>query len=170
MKYALSLLLLASLSGHALMLKPGLWKTEMKITQDGKEFDPMSKLKEAMKDMPAERRKQMMRAMEQSGVSVKKPGETRLCYTKEMIENARFGVHEDKNCRTETSKKSKDKIVSKFSCEDGSKGTMVMKIKNKKAYTGQMEMTDAQGKKSELKYEARFVSADCGSVKPVRSE
>lgn len=160
-------LLAIPLSANALILEPGLWEIDMTLKQNGKEINPMQQLQEAMKDMPEERKKQMMQAMEESGMSMKGPKDMRQCYTKEMIEKAKLGVHEDENCRTETVKKSDKKIVSKFTCKDGSKGTAVMEIKNKKSYTGHMTMTDAKGEVSELDYKAKFVSSDCGNIKPV---
>lgn len=51
--------------------------------------------------------------------------------------------------------------------QDGSQGTATVNIKNPKSYTGRMKMTDGQGEKSELTYQAEFVSKDCGKVEPV---
>lgn len=159
-------LALGALQANALILKPGLWSIDMTLTHNGKEIEPMKELQQAMKEMPEDRRKQMMQAMEESGVNIggKK---MKQCYTKEMIEKADLGVHEDKNCRTETVKKTDKVIVSNFTCKDGSKGTATINIKNKKSYSGHMVMTNAQGEESKLDYNANYMDKDCGSVKPV---
>lgn len=163
---ALALFLLSPIpSALALDLTPGLWKIDMTIKQDGREIDPMSELREAMKDMPEDQRKQMMQAMEGSGLGG--PKGIQQCYTKEMIEKAELGVHEDEHCKTKTVKKSASKIVSHFTCKDGSKGAATVNIKNSKSYTGHMKMTEADGAKSEMTYQADFVSKDCADVEPV---
>lgn len=170
MKYILAAALFAmSLSAQALIIEPGLWDIEMTLSQNGKKIDPMAELNNAMKDMPEDRKKQMMQAMEDSGLELGKKG-MKQCYTKEMIEKAELGVNEDKDCRTETIKKSDKQIISEFTCKDGSKGRATIDIKNKKSYTGDMKMTDGQGQKSELKYKANFVGTDCGKLKPVEAQ
>lgn len=165
MKFIILFLTFFSLSSFALDLTPGLWKIDMTIKQDGKEIDPMAELKKAMRDMPEDQRKQMMQAIEGSGLGG--PKGIQQCYTKEMIEEAELGVHEDEHCKTTTVEKSASKIVSKFNCKDGSKGAATVNIKNSKSYTGHMKMTEANGEKSEMTYQARFVSKDCADVEPV---
>lgn len=170
MKFLIATLFIFSFASHALDIRPGLWAVDMTMMQEGKKIDPMGELQSALKDMPEERKKQMMQAMEESGLSVDAGGKKtaiKQCYTQEMIEQAKVGAHEDENCKTVTSKKSADKIVSKFNCKDGSKGTATINIESDKAYTGHMVMSGPNGEKSELKYDAKYVSGNCGKVKPM---
>lgn len=165
MKLLISAILLISASAFAGVIDPGLWNIKMEITQNGEKFNPMNEIQKAMKDMPEDQKKQMQQAMEDSGMNVDEDG-MKQCYTQDMIEKAELGVHEDKDCRTETIKKTKKKIISKFECKDGSKGTATIDIKSKKSYVGNMEMTDAKGVKSKMKYNANFIDKECGNLKP----
>lgn len=162
----LSILILGiSFSAQALMVDPGLWEVNMTISQDGRKIDPMAEFRKAMKDMPEERRQQMQEAIEGSGMAMSGKA-IKQCYTEEMIKKAELGTHEDKDCTTKVIKRTSKKIVSKFTCKDGSKGEATIDIKNKRNYTGHMKMRDAKGEKSELDYEAKFVAKDCGDLKP----
>ncbi len=165
MKLLTILFLMLSLSAHALMVEPGLWEVEMTISQNGKKIDPMAEFRKAMKDMPEDRKKQMQEAMEGSGMGMSGKS-MKQCYTKEMIKKAELGKHEDKDCKTKVVKRTSKKIVTEFTCKDGTEGKSTINIKNKKAYTGHMNMKDPNGDKSELDYTANFVKKDCGKVKP----
>lgn len=165
MKLLSILLVSVSFAAHALMVEPGLWEVEMTISQDGKKVDPMAEFRKAMKDMPEERRQQMQQAIEGSGMAMSGKA-MKQCYTEEMIKKAELGTHEDKDCVTKVVKRTSKKIVSNFTCKDGTKGEATINIKNKKSYTGHMKMTDPQGEKSELDYNANFVAKDCGKLKP----
>ncbi|MBC75810.1 MAG: hypothetical protein CME64_07325 [Halobacteriovoraceae bacterium] len=165
MKYLILLSTVFIFNVHAVDIKPGLWEmtTDMKV--DGKSFNPMEKLQQTMGSLSPEKRKQMMQAMEKSGINLGQKG-IKTCMTEEMIQEAKLNISKEGDCTTKVTKRTPKKIVSKYTCKDGSSGTSTVNIKNPKSYTGEMKMKNAKGKVSEMSFRGKFIKSDCGNIKP----
>lgn len=160
---------LASLNLYAMKLEPGLWKMKVEMKQNGKKFDPMAQMRAAMKDMPAEQRKQMEKMMKEQGMDMADTEELEQCYTKEMLDKVEFEIGDKGECDAKVIEKSDKKYSAKMTCKDGSKGTVKMQAKSAKSYTGEMEMNNPNGMNFELDFSGNFISKDCGDVKPTDS-
>jgi hypothetical protein len=168
MKLLLVLITLTSLSASAMDLKPGLWNIEMNIKQSGKKIDPMAEMRKAMKDMPEAQKKQMMKAMGEYGVDMTGSQGMKQCFTKEMIEKAILGGSQEKGCKTQLTKKSSSEYITTYNCKDGTKGSGVLKIKSPKSYEAIITVQDVKGQKHEMTQVAKFLSSNCGDVKPIK--
>ncbi|MEK6623340.1 MAG: DUF3617 family protein, partial [Bdellovibrionota bacterium] len=135
----------------------------------GKQVDPMAEMRKAMAKMSPEQQTQMAAMMGKMGgkVGMTPAGAMRICYTKEMLENeANLNQQKDKKCTSTIKEKSARKIVADFKCEDGTSGSSIFTIKDTSNYTGDVNVTDKSGQKSKMSLNGKFVSNDCGDVKP----
>lgn len=179
MKLLLAPLLLALLSlpaFAALNMKPGLWEMEMQMGGGDGQPDPMAQMREAMAGMSPEQQKQMMAMMGKmrggAGLGVNDKGgiTTKVCYTKEMLENeASLAQQKDKKCTTNIKEKTAKKVVLDFKCEDGTMGDGVWTIEEPTKFLGLMNVTDKKGQKNKMTFKGKFASNDCGTVKPFNS-
>ncbi|MBI2521243.1 MAG: DUF3617 domain-containing protein [Bdellovibrio sp.] len=165
------LMILSSFSTFAALgIKPGLWEMEMTMGgADGKQVDPMAEMRKAMAKMSPEQQKQMAAMMGKMGgrMGMTPGGAMRICYTKEMLENeANLNQQKDKKCTSTIKEKSAKKIVANFKCEDGTSGNSIFTIQDTSNYSGDVDVTDKSGQKSKMSLKGKFVSNDCGDVKP----
>ncbi|MFP5387223.1 MAG: DUF3617 domain-containing protein [Bacteriovoracia bacterium] len=134
------LLFSATVSHAALDMKPGLWEMSLKLMDErGKEVD--------------------------AAQIAEKGATNKICYTKEMIENPQSLSGKDE-CETKISKMSKTELFSTYKCEDGIEGDMEFKLKDSQTFT-MTTNTRYQEKKIRMRYYGKFISSDCGKVKPL---
>ena len=151
-------------------MKPGLWKIDMKIKANGKTIDPSAQLKAAMKDMPEEQRKQMMKFMDKTNSGIGQGGDIKVCYTKKMLEKPEgLSQHPKGKCTTKVISQTSSKIVTKFSCEDGTTGDGTWNISNPNLYSGDVKVKSPKSGVSESSFKGEYLSADCGNVKPLNT-
>ena len=165
MKYLLITLLTLNAQA-ALQMNPGLWEVKSIIKADGQVVDPQAGLKKLMTKMTPERRKRFETAM---AANLSSNGLMQVCFTKDMLANeGAFMQEESKSCDLQFADRTATKVSMTFKCKNGSNGNANWNIKSGgKAYDGQMNFTYKTGKKSEVTHEGKWVSADCGKVKPV---
>lgn len=172
MKYiAILLLFTSSLSFASTSIKPGLWKIDMTMKQaGGKEMNISKQMEEAMAKVPAAQREKMKDMMKGIGKGVGNFDPTKVCFTKDMVNNPKsVSKHQQQeDCDTNVVSKSDKKIVSTFTCKNGTKGKTNITFENDKNYKGVVDITSPEGKSSRMEYEANFVSSDCGDVKPIK--
>lgn len=168
MKYLLvSLTLLSTASWGALDMKPGLWKVDMRMTSDGKTVNPSNQMKTAMEKMPEAEKKKMMDMMGKVNSGVKPNGETTICYSKEVVQKPESMGRPSPDCKTSLVTNTGNKIVSNFTCKDGTTGDSTWDMKTPESMMGRVNVRDPKGKTSQITYDGKFVKADCGDVKPV---
>nr|BFD59922.1 DUF3617 domain-containing protein [Bdellovibrio sp. CKG001] len=163
-------LLTAASSAQAFDIKPGLWEAKMTLTLDGKVFDPMAEMNKALAQVPAEQRKQMEEMMAKSGshMPITKDG-YRICYTADMLNNPKSVMDATKSCTTKVTTQTAKKISGTFDCpKEDAKGTFEWTAKSDTQYEGVMTGKNSKGKDTVIRYEGKFVSTDCGKVKPVK--
>jgi hypothetical protein len=156
----------------ALSIKPGLWSIQSKVKTGGQEYDAGKMMKDAMDQMPPEQKKQMEAMMAKMG----KGGSAfhlsdkgmQVCFSQEMLKNEEF-LNQQKNqdCKSTFPIKTPTHVVAEFKCANGSEGKLDWTVKDSTHYAGKAVMSDPSGNKTEVNYNASFVKADCGSVKPI---
>ncbi len=160
-------------------MKPGLWEITNKMGGSGdsgaKMAAAMEQMQKQMASMPPEQRKQMEKMMAQQGVNMA-PGagggmSVRVCITREMAARNETPAQTRGDCKHEQTQKSGNTTRFKFTCtKPPSTGEGEVTVNSPESYTMKMKMTSqAKGKPEQMAMDAqgRFVSSDCGSVKPV---
>lgn len=160
-------------------MKPGLWEITNKMGGSGdsgaKMAAAMEQMQKQMASMPPEQRKQMEKMMAQQGVNMA-PGagggmSVRVCITREMAARNETPAQTRGDCKHEQAQKNGNTTRFKFTCtKPPSTGEGEVTVNSPESYTMKMKMTSqAKGKPEQMTMDAqgRFVSSDCGSVKPV---
>jgi Protein of unknown function (DUF3617) len=155
---------------------PGLWETqtEMKVGNADMQAQ-MKRAQEQMASMPPEQRKMMQDMMAKQGVQMGagaggRPA-FRYCVSKEQAERAEVPQDADGRCKRDSMVKSGSTMRFKFTCTNPpSTGTGEITFTSDKAYAMKMVVdgTSAKGQPGtmEMNSNAKWVSADCGTLKP----
>lgn len=176
-----TLALLACLCAPAFAQKlaPGLWEMSMQTPGSPDLGAAMSQMQEQLANMPPEQRKQLEAMLAQRGLSIPGaapgaagaggPPAVRVCISKEAAARGDIPDPEGR-CRQENLKRSGNKVSFNFSCTNPpATGTGEYVFTSDRAYTGKMNVnTERAGKplSMEMQLSGRFLSADCGDVKP----
>ena len=173
-------LLLAG-SGNALAnpsVAPGLWeyRTVMK-TNDASVQAAMAEAQKALAGMPPEQRRQMeqMLAAQGIGVSVSGQGQPmttiRVCISPEEAARQELPSPDD-DCTQRITGRTAQSLRFAIECPaEKMRGEGEVRFKGPKAYDGRFTMQgqhEGQPMRVESTLEARWVSADCGAIKPDR--
>lgn len=148
-------------------IKPGLWEVTVKANVNGQELPDMQKL---LEQVPPEFRDQLKAKMAQQGTSMTDNGAVRTCLTQEQIARNQFGTDPKGRCKTTDVQKQGNTLSLKIVCDKPKgKGETVMTVHSSEAWESKTHMTiekkgDSQEITSEM--EGKWVSADCGTVKP----
>lgn len=155
-------------------IKPGLWEMVTDTQQFNGQATPdyTAQMAQAMKDMPPQMRKQMEAQMKAHGVQMA-PGTAgsmamRMCLTPEMLSQNRW-QKSDENCKSEMVSRSGNTWKWKITCPQG-KGEGATTFTSNEAYSTQMRMTmlqDGRPQSMTMKHHAKWLGANCGSLKPV---
>lgn len=166
----------ASFGASAQNLKPGLWEITHKMQGGGADMAAaMADMQREMASMPPEQRKMMQEMMAKQGVQMGAGGpggmSARVCMTKEMVERNEIPARQG-DCRTTQQSRSGNTIKMAYTCtHPPSSGSGQVTIKSPEAYTMQMRMTskiDGKSETMEMSGAGKWLSADCGSVKPMQ--
>ena len=98
-------------------------------------------------------------------------GETKLryCMTPQEAAAGAIPAH-DKDCAHTVKHRTNTHIQMSFACKDGSTGEGDMRLQGDNAYNGTFKMRIVIDKKPEdvqMQQSGRWISADCGAVKPM---
>jgi hypothetical protein len=167
----------AALTQSAPRLKPGLWEHSFEMSdQSGQMASAMKEAREAMANMPPEQRKMMEQMMAKQGVSFDASGQKmRICMTPEDV--ARDQIPAAQEGCTQNATRSGNTWTVTFQCparagRPASSGRGTVTLRDSTAYSGNFTTTtEGANKKPEqvtMKTEGRWVSADCGAIKPIR--
>lgn len=156
-----------------LPLKPGLWQVTSRVSVDGK---TLPELGEVMKGMNPERRRQLEAAMAKQGLVLSPGGggAVRVCFTQADLQRGVLGQPDPRgNCVTQVESRSNTAMRYRFTCtQPPSAGTAEVTHQTDSAFTNRVQaITQHQGKELGvlLTGQGEWLSADCGSVKPVGS-
>lgn len=141
-------------------LKPGLWEIKMKISQNGKEIDPLKEIMKELEKLPESQKNMILEQMKKDPNFGKNTNQ--VCYTKEELkEPNRLAEDEDQDCEYKEQSKSDKKIVASFKCDDGTKGVSVWEQVDASHMKVMMDATSKDGQKSKVEYSAKFLRTNC---------
>ena len=151
-------------------IEPGLWEVQSDMqSPDRPELAAqMAKAREQMKNMPPEVRKMMEQQLSKSGVGLTKNG-IRMCVSPEQARGDRPPkTEENPHCTHSQAQLSGNTWRGEFVCtQPPGKGSFETVVHDRKHYTTQGTMQTQQGT-IKTRNEARWVQADCGTLKPAR--
>lgn len=163
-------------AAHAQSTKPGLWELRtVKQLVDGQDMAAQmiaaqQRMKEAIAKMPPAQRKQMESQM--AGFGAGPGGAHRVCVSPAMAAKDKPMLPENAQCDPPKMSRSGNRTQYEFSCRqngDVVKGKGESVVDADRVLT-KMDMTTsgAQGKHTMVtEMEMRFISADCGAIRPL---
>ena len=172
---ALLFAIAASAAAPALAQKvaPGLWEYQMTIKSGGARMDSaMAQMQQQLAAMPPDQRKMMedMMARQGMGMAAGKPTSVRVCITPEQAARDEMPQH-DGRCK-QTSKERSGRVMRfKFACtgEPASSGEGEYTLISDKEHKGHMTVNTTvkgQPERMEMEQAGKWISADCGAIKP----
>jgi hypothetical protein len=175
MRPALLLLLaVAATPAFAQKMVPGLWEHAMTMKSDsGQTAAAMANMQKQMAGMPPEQRKMVEEMMARQGMGMGgAPNTVRFCVSPAMAEKPEM-PQSDQGCQQEGMQRSGNTMRFKFRCEGPPlrTGEGEFTLQGDKAFSGRTSYTTTrQGKPESMQMtmSGRFISADCGTIKPVR--
>lgn len=167
-----------ALPAAAQKLAPGLWEHSVTMkTASGRMEAGMARMQQQLAAMPPEQRKQMEAMMAAQGMGmgamgggVGKPMVVKLCLTPEQAARDEM-PQSDGQCKQLSQERSGKTLRFKFACtgERPTTGEGEYTLDSNKAHHGRTVIsTTADGKpeRMEMEHRARWLSADCGAVRP----
>ena len=161
----------AAMTAAAQDFKPGLWEIKQKPELDPQRQAQMEQMQKQMAALPPEQRKQLESMMSKNGVSMNfQGGELTLksCVTREQADRA--GIPKTEGKCEHDSKRTGDRMLVNFRCTNpASEGTNEITFLGTDHYRTRSEVRVQRDGKTEVLRstgEARYLGADCGSLKP----
>lgn len=167
--------LLASASALAqTRMRPGLWEQSFTMkSQSGQMEQAMRDMQKQLATMPPEQRKKMEEMMGQHGMHMGASGRSmKMCITKEQSERDELPPQQG-NCTQQIVQRTASTIKLKFSCTGNppSSGEGEVTFSSPTAYTARSVVTttvDGKPERMAMEQNGKWLSADCGNVKPMR--
>ncbi|MFL6660072.1 MAG: DUF3617 domain-containing protein [Massilia sp.] len=174
---ALTLLsLAAALPASAQSMRPGLWEiTNQMSSGDNKMQEQMAMMQKQMANMPPEQRKMMEDMMSKHGTSMpvmdKDGMHIKACLTKEMVAQNEIPVQHHGNCTHTRSPVVGGSMKFSFVCTNPeSSGQGTASFSSDTAYKMNVDVTtkvQGQTRQTAMASSAKWLSGDCGNIKPV---
>lgn len=159
---------LGTVATHAQVapVKPGLWQIQVERETNGQKAPDMS---ERLKNMPPERRAEIEAMMKQRGIDTS-GNITKVCQTREMLDSKQF-VNSVPDCKTTYSTRTDSSWKSHTSCPANhleSDGEVIFSnSENYLVKTSSTIQSGGQTKISHMTTTAKWLSSDCGDIKPL---
>ena len=154
-------------------LKPGLWENTFNIkSQNGTIEKGMAVLKSQMESMPAEQRKIMESAMAKQGLAVNlQATSVKVCISKERALNMEIPQGDNDNCTQQVVKRTANSMKVTFKCvgDNPTTGEGEFTFTSSDAYEGTSIMNtkiDNKQDRMEMSQKGRWLSSNCGEIKP----
>lgn len=178
LRHALAALAAAgfSISASAQNLKPGLWEVTNNMKGGGAEHDKArAHAQQQMANMSPQERKMMEDMMAKRGMKMGPGGPgtmtAKMCMTREMVERNEMPAQQG-DCKTTKQERSGNTMKFTVACtRPPSSGEGLVTYLSPEAYTMKIAIrSTAKGGPEAMNMEAsgKWLSADCGAVKPLR--
>lgn len=172
----LALLALAAQPVMAQGSKPGLWEISNKIGGSAEMDKAMAQMQQQMAGMAPAQRKQMEDMLAKQGMSMNAGAggglSMKVCMTREMIERNEMPPPQQGDCKSTVSPRAGNTQKISFSCtQPPSSGEGLITYTSNEAYTMKMvTTTTVKGKPEKMTLDGagKWLSADCGAVKPMK--
>lgn len=170
---SVSFLALAALSATAQTapkMKAGLWQIQIEQVRDGQKLPNASeRMKDHMKDMTPEHRKQFEEMMKQRGVDPNATDTMKMCYSQKMVEHGAWA--DQGGCKTDFTDRSATSwkwhsVCSSFSYEGDGEATF-SDADNFTVKSSGVATVGGKTVKSNSTRIGKWLDADCGDVKPM---
>lgn len=160
-------------------MRPGLWEHNYRTqSQSGQMEQSMKEMQQAMANMSPEERKMMQEMMARQGRGAMGSagghpgGSVRMCITKAQAE--RDELPQEGNCKQQLVQRSGNTMKVKFNCtgDPPSSGETEVTFSGPMAYTGRSivnMMIDGKPDRMTMEQSGKWLSDDCGNVKPRRN-
>jgi hypothetical protein len=158
-------------------IRPGLWEETIAMKMGGAQADAaMAQMKAKLASMPPDQRAAVEKMMASRGLGIAQggaPNVVRVCYTKEQLDRG-FTPGRDKQCTRTNVSTSGNVTKYDFSCTTAQKhnvtghGTLTTMGDTAFAFSSESDSTSDKGTMHmENNIAGKFVSGDCGDVKPL---
>ena len=162
-----------SASAQTHKMRPGLWEHSHTMTsQSGQIEQATAQMQKQLAALPPEQRKMMEQMMQKQGVSMGPKGTSvKVCVT--QADADRDQLPADSGCTWQVTQRSANAMKTKFTCvgPPPSSGEGEFTFLSPTAYTGKAVMqmvVDGKPERMNLEHSGRWLSADCGTIKPHR--
>lgn len=161
-------LITAAVPASALDMRPGLWEmTSDEIQVNGMEMPGMAEMLEQMKALPPEQRKMMEDMLAGQGMELGAAG-VRMCLSAEQVKSRELPFQNEPGCRQEVNEQTDSLWRFSFDCPDA-KGTGETRLISDREVVSVIDsqyQTGTQEGRSRIQSRGRWLSDDCGSLKP----
>jgi hypothetical protein len=169
---AFSPLLVGADNAITIDVKPGLWETTVKSEMSGVTMQMPQIPEETLAKMPPEQRARVEAMMKGRGMN--NTNTTRSCITREMISQG-LAYQNDKSCSYKLTGSSSSRQDIHVECTRGPQqtvGDMAIDRVDAEHTHGSMNMKMSGNTSMSMKmsFDAKFISSDCGDVKPNAAE
>ena len=158
-------------AAQAQTIQPGLWELKHDMRMPGRPdvAAQMAQMREQMKNLPPQARKQMEQQMASMGVGLNPDGAIRNCVSPEEARQdvIREGDKKDDCTYTKVSRTGNVWRGRMVCTNPPSQGDFTTTLHDRKHYTTEAVITGqdkGRPTRMEMKMDARFVSADCGAL------
>ncbi|WP_462380404.1 DUF3617 domain-containing protein [Pseudomonas sp. Marseille-QA0892] len=169
----LALTLAASAAVQAEQLvKPGLWEMSTSNMQiSGQQVPSLDSLMSQIGSLPPEQRQRMEQVLAQQGMALGDKG-MRVCLSEKQVQRDTLMLHDQgQNCSQQIKEEQKGHLAFTFQCPDA-QGEGTAQILSDQEFVshvkGQFSVQGAGPQRGSMDYRGRWVSADCGDLKPAR--
>ena len=162
-------------------MKPGLWEiSNQMVGGAGAMNEEMAAMQKQMASMPPDQRKMMEAMMAKQGMSMSMGAgggavatTIKVCLSKEMVERDEVTATQQGDCKHSHSPRSGNTLTFSFVCaKPASSGEGQVTFVSPEAYRMKMTLTHTAGGKAEkmnMDASGKFLSTDCGAIKPIMS-
>lgn len=169
-RFTLATLLAAALPAQATQLLPGLWEfSSDKLEVDGMPMPGMADMLGQMKDLPPEQRKMMEAMLAEQGIALGEGG-VRMCLSEAQVKSRELPFQNQPGCSQQVDEQTDSLWRFSFDCPDA-KGQGESRLISEREVSSTIEteysVGDQQGT-SQMQSSGRWVSEDCGTLKPQR--
>lgn len=156
-------------------LKPGLWEIDNNVADSkGQMAGAMAMAQQQLAQLPPDQRKMVEDMMASHGVQLESGSGSgiavRMCLTKEMVRNDEIPLQQQGNCNTQRLPSGAGQMKMNFSCSNPpTSGTVDVAFHGDSSYTVKTHVIQGGNKDNamDVQSSARWVSADCGGLKPL---
>ncbi len=161
-------LITAAVPASALDMRPGLWEmTSDEIQVNGTEMPGMAEMLEQMKALPPEQRKMMEDMLAGQGMELGAAG-VRMCLSAEQVKSRELPFQNEPGCQQEVTEQTDNLWRFSFECPDA-KGTGETRLISDREVVSVIDsqyQTGTQEGSSRMQSRGRWLSDDCGSLRP----